>query len=56
MPHRQGSGIIIWLQYAVYDYALPALVKFTIVLAGTLAGSWALVMALRKMAIVARMI
>ena len=27
---------IIWLQYAVYDYAWPAFVKFAIVFAGTL--------------------
>ena len=40
---RQAYGIflvhyifIIWLQYAVYDYAWPAFVKFAIVLGGTL--------------------
>jgi surface polysaccharide O-acyltransferase-like enzyme len=47
---------IIWLQYAVYDYSFPAFVKFTIVFAGTWAGSWALVVALRKIPVVARMI
>jgi hypothetical protein len=45
-----GSGIIIWLQYAVHDYSFPAFVKFTIVFAGTLGGRWPLVMALRKIA------
>jgi peptidoglycan/LPS O-acetylase OafA/YrhL len=47
---------IIWLQYAVYDYSLPAGVKFAIVFAGTLAMSWALTVMLRKIAVVARMI
>jgi hypothetical protein len=47
---------IIWRQYAVYDYSIPAFVKFTIVSAGTWAGIWALVVALRKIAVVARMI
>ena len=32
---------IIWLQYAVYDYAWPAFVKFAIVFVGTLSLSWA---------------
>ena len=32
---------IIWLQYAVYDYSFPAVVKFAIVFAGTLSMSWA---------------
>ena len=32
---------IIWLQYVVYDYAWPAVVKFAIVFAVTLALSWA---------------
>src|SRR5229473_3531904 len=32
---------IIWLQYAVYDYSLPAVVKFAIVLSGTLSMGWA---------------
>ena len=48
--------IIIWLQYAVYDYALPAAIKAAVVLAGTLSISWALVLALRKIPFVARMI
>ena len=47
---------IIWLQYAVYDYSLPAFVKFLIVFIGTVAGSWAVVVALRKIPVVARMI
>jgi peptidoglycan/LPS O-acetylase OafA/YrhL len=47
---------IIWLQYAVYDYSWPAFIKFAIVFTGTLAGSWALVLALRKISVVARMI
>jgi surface polysaccharide O-acyltransferase-like enzyme len=47
---------IIWLQYALYDYSLPAGVKAAIVFAGTLALSWALVATLRKIPFVARMI
>jgi surface polysaccharide O-acyltransferase-like enzyme len=47
---------IIWLQYVLYDYSLPAGVKAAIVFAGTLAMSWALVAALRKIPFVARMI
>jgi surface polysaccharide O-acyltransferase-like enzyme len=47
---------IIWLQYAVYDYAWPAFVKFAVVFAGTLAISWALTAMLRKIPPVARMI
>jgi surface polysaccharide O-acyltransferase-like enzyme len=47
---------IIWLQYAAYDYSFPAFVKFLIVFIGTLAGSWALVVALRKIPVVARII
>ncbi len=47
---------IIWLQYAVYDYAWPALVKFVIVFGGTLALSWAVTALLRKIPTVARMI
>ena len=47
---------IIWLQYAIYDYSLPAGVKAAIVFAGTLSISWALVAALRKIPFVARMI
>jgi hypothetical protein len=44
------------IQYTGYDYSFPAFVKFTIVFAGTVAGSWALLVALRKIAVVARMI
>jgi surface polysaccharide O-acyltransferase-like enzyme len=47
---------IIWLQYAVYEPAWPAFVKFAIVFVGTLAGSWALTVALRKIPAVGRMI
>jgi hypothetical protein len=47
---------LIWLQYAVYDPAFPAFVKFAIVFAGTLSVSWALTAALRKIPLVARMI
>jgi hypothetical protein len=47
---------IIWLQYAVYDPPLSPFIKFAIVFAGTLAGSWAIVIALRKIPFVARMI
>jgi hypothetical protein len=47
---------IIWLQYAVYDYAWSALVKFAIVLGGTLAPSYAAPALLRKIPVVARMI
>jgi surface polysaccharide O-acyltransferase-like enzyme len=47
---------IIWLQYAVFDYSLPAGVKFAIVFIGTLSMSWALTIILRKIPVVARMI
>jgi surface polysaccharide O-acyltransferase-like enzyme len=47
---------IIWLQYALYEPALPAFVKFAIVLAGTLTLSWGLVVLLRKIPVVAKMI
>jgi surface polysaccharide O-acyltransferase-like enzyme len=47
---------IIWLQYAVFDYALPAGVKFAIVFSGTLSMSWGLTVMLRKIPVVARMI
>jgi peptidoglycan/LPS O-acetylase OafA/YrhL len=47
---------IIWLQYAVYDYSWPAFVKFLLVFIGTLAGSWAVVVALRKIPVVARIV
>jgi len=39
---------IIWLQYAVYDYSFPAVVKFAIVFAGTLSMSWGLTVMLKK--------
>jgi hypothetical protein len=47
---------IIWLQYAVYDYSWPAVVKFAVVFAGTLSLSWGLTAMLRKIPPVARMI
>jgi surface polysaccharide O-acyltransferase-like enzyme len=47
---------IIWLQYAVYGLAWHAGVKAAVVFAGTLSLSWALVMLLRKIPLVARMI
>jgi surface polysaccharide O-acyltransferase-like enzyme len=47
---------IIWLQYLVFDPALPAGVKAAIVFAGTLCGSWLLTIWLRKIPLVARMI
>jgi surface polysaccharide O-acyltransferase-like enzyme len=47
---------IIYLQYVVYDQAWPAGVKAAIVFAGTLAASWALTVALRRIPMVARMI
>ncbi|MGH6739162.1 MAG: acyltransferase family protein [Bradyrhizobium sp.] len=47
---------IIWLQYVVYDPAWSPFVKFAIVFAGTLAGSWATVILLRKIPAIGRMI
>jgi surface polysaccharide O-acyltransferase-like enzyme len=47
---------IIWLQYVVFDYPLPAGVKFAIVFAGTFSMSWAVTVMLRKIPLVARMI
>jgi len=47
---------IIWLQYVVYDPAFPAGVKAGIVFVGTLSGSWALTVLLRRIPLVARMI
>jgi surface polysaccharide O-acyltransferase-like enzyme len=47
---------LIWLQYIVYDPALPAFVKFTIVFIGTLSISWVLTVLLRKIPAVARTI
>ncbi len=40
--------IVLWLQYWLYDYDLPAIVKATIALVLTVAFSWALTRALRK--------
>jgi surface polysaccharide O-acyltransferase-like enzyme len=47
---------ILWLQYALYDYSLPAVVKFAVVFAGTLSMSWGTTVLLRKLPVVARMI
>jgi surface polysaccharide O-acyltransferase-like enzyme len=47
---------IIWLQYVVFDPAFPAGIKAAIVFVGTLSGSWALTVLLRKIPFVARMI
>jgi hypothetical protein len=47
---------ILWLQYALYDYSLPAAAKFAIVFAGTLSMSWGITVMLRKLPVVARMI
>jgi peptidoglycan/LPS O-acetylase OafA/YrhL len=47
---------IIWLQYTVYDPDWSPFVKFAIVFVGTLAGSWATVILLRKIPVVGRMI
>ena len=47
---------ILWLQYAVYDYSWPAVVKFAVVFTGTLALSWAVTWLLRRIPVVARMI
>jgi surface polysaccharide O-acyltransferase-like enzyme len=47
---------IIWLQYAVYDLALPAGVKFAIVFVGTLSMSWIFTVLVRRVPFVGRMI
>jgi surface polysaccharide O-acyltransferase-like enzyme len=47
---------IIWLQFALYDYSVPAIIKFAIVFSGTLAASWAVIVMCRKIPLVARMI
>jgi len=47
---------IIWLQYAVYDPDWSPFVKFAIVFLGTLAGSWATVILLRRIPAVGSMI
>jgi surface polysaccharide O-acyltransferase-like enzyme len=47
---------IIWLQYAVYEPALSPFLKFAIVFVGTLAGSWAVTVMLRRIPVVRRMI
>lgn len=47
---------IIWLQYGVYDFGWPAGVKAAAVFAGTMALSWGLTAALRRIPLVARMI
>jgi surface polysaccharide O-acyltransferase-like enzyme len=47
---------IIWLQYAIYDYSWPAVVKFAVVFIATLSLSWAVTALLRRIPVVARMI
>jgi hypothetical protein len=47
---------LIWLQYLVYEPALPVFVKFAIVFLGTLFISWGATILLRKIPFVARMI
>ena len=47
---------IVWLQYAIYDFSFPAVIKFAIVFAGTLSLSWGLTSMLGKIPGVARMI
>jgi surface polysaccharide O-acyltransferase-like enzyme len=47
---------IIWTQYAVYPLALPPGVKFVCVFAVTLATSWLVTIALRRIPLVGRMI
>jgi peptidoglycan/LPS O-acetylase OafA/YrhL len=47
---------IIYLQYAVFEPALPVFVKFAIVFIGTLSLSWATTLALRRIPLMARMI
>ena len=48
--------LIIWLQYAVYDLTLGPIAKFAIVFAGTLTGSWLVVLILRRVPVIARII
>jgi hypothetical protein len=45
---------VTWTQYALLRTTLPAPVKWVCVLAVTVAGSWALAGALRRIPIVAR--
>ncbi len=47
---------IIWLQYGVYDYSWPAIVKAAVVFIATLSLSWGVTVMLRKIPFVARMI
>jgi hypothetical protein len=47
---------ILWLQYVVYDYSWPAIIKFAVVFFATLALSWAVTWLLRRIPVVARMI
>jgi len=41
--------IVLWLQYWLFDYDLPAIVKATIAFVLSVALSWGLTRALRKM-------
>jgi Acyltransferase family len=47
---------IIWLQYVIYDPPLSPFTKFAIVFAGTLVGSWATVILLKRIPLIARMV
>jgi surface polysaccharide O-acyltransferase-like enzyme len=40
--------IVLWLQYRLFDYDLPAVIKATIAFVPTVAFSWAVTAALRK--------
>ena len=61
MPSAYGIFLvhyifIIYLQYAVFEPALPVFVKFAIVFIGTLSLSWATTLALRRITFIARTI
>lgn len=47
---------LLWLQYLVYEPALPVFVKFAIVFFGTLSISWIATILLRRIPLIARMI
>jgi surface polysaccharide O-acyltransferase-like enzyme len=42
---------VVWLQYALLDFALPAIFKFTLVFAGTLSLSWPASSMIRRFAL-----
>jgi surface polysaccharide O-acyltransferase-like enzyme len=47
---------IIWLQYAIYQTSISALIKFAFVFLGALSGGWITTRALRSIPLIARMI